>query len=62
MCHAVRVRLSPEERAEARRLTRLLVPVYAAVVLAIVAVATLTSAPRTGDMIAAASTPVAAPR
>jgi hypothetical protein len=35
MCHAVRVKLSPSERKAAVRLTGIMVPIYASVVLAI---------------------------
>ena len=59
MCHHVHVTLSPEERAYARRLTGYMVPVYAAVVLAIIAVAAVTSGPRSGELVASASAPVA---
>ncbi len=62
MCHHVHVTLSPEERAYARRLTGIMIPVYAAVVLAIIAVAAVTSGPRSGELVASASAPAAAPR
>jgi hypothetical protein len=62
MCHHVHVTLSPEERAYAKRLTGFLIPVYAAAVLAIVAVAALTSGPPSGTLVAAASAPATAPR
>jgi hypothetical protein len=62
MCHNVHVTLSPEERAYARRLTGFMIPVYAAVVLAIIAVAAVTSGPRSGELVASASVPAAAPR
>jgi hypothetical protein len=59
MCHHVHVTLSPEERAYARRLTGYMVPVYAAVVLVIIAVAAVTGGPRSGELVASASAPVA---
>ena len=63
MCHGVRVNLSPEERAYAKRLAGLLVPAYAVAVLAIIALAALTGGPpRSGEMVASASTPAAAAR
>jgi sugar phosphate permease len=62
MCRSVLVRFTPEERAYAKWLSGLMVPVYAVVVLAIIAVAALRDAPRSRDMVAAAATPVAAPR
>ena len=49
MCHPLHVQLSPEERAYAGRLTGFMIPVYAAVVLAIVAVAVVLSCPPRHD-------------
>ena len=58
MCHGIHVNLSQEERADARRLTGILAPVYAVAVLAIIALVAVTSGPpRSGDMVASASTP-----
>jgi hypothetical protein len=61
MCHSVRVHLSAEERASAKRLTGFMIPVYAVVVLAIVALAALTGGPRSGELVASASAPISAP-
>jgi hypothetical protein len=61
MCHAVRVKLSPEEQASAKRVTGYLVPVYAAVVLAIVALVAVSGEPRSGDLVASASAPATTP-
>lgn len=58
MCHAVRVKLTAEERSAARRFTGYLVPVYAVIALAVMALATLSQGPREGTMVA--STPAAA--
>jgi hypothetical protein len=62
MCHSVRVKLSPEERAYAKRLTGFLIPAYAVAVLAIIALAVVSSGPRSADLVASASAPAAAPR
>lgn len=43
MCHAGRVRLSPAETKEMKRLYGTLVPVYASVVLVLVAAMTVSS-------------------
>ncbi len=59
MCHRVRVVLSAEERAAARRLTGYLIPVYAAVALAVIAVVAVSGTPRQGERIATASVPAA---
>jgi hypothetical protein len=62
MCHSVRVKLSPEERAYAKRLTGVMIPVYAVAVLAIIALMAMAGGPRSGDLVASASAPAAAPR
>ena len=62
MCHSVRVKLSPEERAYARRLTGFMIPAYAVAVLAIIALVAVTNGPRSGDLVAQASAPAAAQR
>jgi len=59
MCHHVHIPLSAEERTAVRRLTRLLVPVYAAVMLAIVGLVALNVAPRSGELVAQAGAPAA---
>lgn len=61
MCHSVRVKLSPEERAYAKRLTGFMIPVCAAAVLAIIALAAVTGGPRSGELVASASAPAATP-
>jgi hypothetical protein len=60
MCHAVRVKLTSEDRATARRLTGLLLPAYAVAVLAVIALAVLTAGPRSGDLVAANTASMAA--
>jgi hypothetical protein len=62
VCHAVRVKLSSEERASARRLTGYLVPAYAAVALTVIALAAATSGPRSGDLVASTSATITAPK
>jgi hypothetical protein len=59
MCHAVRVKLSPAEKKEVRKLSGVLIPIYASVALVLFAVMALTHVPRSGDAIAIAknSTP-----
>jgi hypothetical protein len=55
MCHAVRVRLSPTEAKAARRLSVIMVPVYASLALIALAAVALTSPPRPGEAVAVAS-------
>jgi hypothetical protein len=57
MCHAARAKLTPEERATARRLTGLMLPVYAVAVLAIIALTAITGGPGSGERVASASVP-----
>jgi hypothetical protein len=56
MCHRVYVTLSAEERAAAKNLSGYLIPVYASIVLAVMAV---TGTPRQGEQIVATSVPAA---
>ena len=55
MCHAVRVKLSPAETREVRKLYGALVPIYASVALLFVAAIMFSSAPRPGDAVAVAA-------
>ena len=60
MCHHVHVTLSAEEKKDVKKLSGIMIPVYTSIVLAVVAVVTLTGAPRQGELIAATSVPAAA--
>ena len=59
MCHRVYVTLSAEERAAAKKLSGYLIPVYASIVLAMIAVVAGTGTPRQGKQIATTSVPAA---
>jgi hypothetical protein len=61
MCHSVHISLSAEDKAAARKMTGLMIPVYASILLAIVALVSLKPGPRQGELVAAASAP-AVPR
>ena len=54
MCHAVRVKLSPAEKKEVRKLSGVLIPIYASVALALLAVTVVTRLPRSDNAIAVA--------
>ena len=54
MCHAVRVKLSPAEKKEVRKLSGVLIPIYASVALALLAVTVVTHVPRLDNAIAVA--------
>jgi hypothetical protein len=49
----IRVTLTTEEKKDARKLTGSMLPVYASILLAVIAVVALGSSPRSGEMIAA---------
>lgn len=54
MCHAVRVKLSAAEKKEVRKLSGVVIPVYASVALVLFAVAMFAHLPRSNDSIAVA--------
>jgi hypothetical protein len=58
MCHHIHVTLSAEDKAAAKKMTGFMIPVYAAVLLAIVAAVSV-SAPHSKEQIASASAPAA---
>lgn len=57
MCHHAHahVTLSAEDKQAAKKLSGLMIPVYASVVLAAIAVLALSGVPRQGEQVAAAS-------
>ncbi len=57
MCHHVHVPLSAEDKAAARKITGAMVPVFAAVALAIAALLTLGAGAHKGDLVASVSQP-----
>ena len=59
MCHHVYVTLSAEEKAAAKKMSGFMIPVYASIVLAVIAVVAVTGTPRQGEQIAATSVPAA---
>lgn len=54
MCHAVRIRISESERKEVRRLSGLLIPVYASIVLLLIAATSVMHLPSAQDGVAIA--------
>ena len=53
MCHHIHVTLSAHEKQHVRKLSGILLPVYASILLAVMALAAVGSAQRSGEMIAA---------
>lgn len=54
MCHHLPVTLSAEDRKTVKRLTRMLIPAYAAVALAVIAALAVAPTPRSGELVASA--------
>lgn len=55
MCHAVRIRLSAEEKKDVRKLSGVLIPIYASVVLVLLAAVAVTQVPRSHEPVAVAA-------
>ena len=60
MCHRVRVLLSTEDKQDAKKLTGILIPVYATVMLVLVATVAVTMTLQQGELIASNVTSVSA--
>ena len=56
MCHRGRIMLSAEEREEVKKLSGIMIPVYASVMLALIAVVAVTGS-RQGELVAATPAP-----
>jgi hypothetical protein len=61
MCHPahIHVTLTAEDKKDIKKLSGLMIPVYASILLAIIAVVAVTGTPRQGELIASASAPAA---
>ena len=61
MCHHahVHVSLSAEDKKDVKKLAGIMIPVYASIVLAAIAVVAVTGTPRQGEQVAFASVPAA---
>jgi len=55
MCHHVYVRLPAEEKAAVKKLSGVMMPVYASILLAMIAVVAISGGSRQGDMVASSS-------
>ena len=60
MCRHVHVMLSAEDKKHVKKLAGIMIPVYASIVLAVVAVVAFTGSPQKSELIAAASVPASA--
>jgi hypothetical protein len=59
MCHHCHVSLSEEDAKDARKLSGLMIPVYASIVLAVVALVAFTGVAPRGDLVAQTAAPAA---
>ena len=55
MCHHVHGTLSAEDRKNVKTFAGIMIPVYASILLAVVAVVAVGGSPRSGEIIAASS-------
>jgi hypothetical protein len=56
MCHHVRVTLSAEDKQHVKKLSGMVVPVYASILLALLALLAVTGSPPQSELIASATT------
>ena len=54
MCQFMHVRLTPEEKKEVRKLSGVMVPIYASIAFVLFAVMVLTRLPNSGEAVAVA--------
>jgi len=59
MCRHVYVTLTAEEKAASRKLSGIIIPVYASIVLAVIAVVAVTGSPQRSELVASSSAPAA---
>jgi hypothetical protein len=59
MCHRGYVLLSPEEKQDVKKLSGVMIPVYASVLVALIAFVVFTGGSRQGELIASRATPAA---
>jgi hypothetical protein len=54
MCRIAHLKLSPDEKKAVRKLSGVMIPIYASIALVLLAVVTITQVPRAGDAITVA--------
>ena len=59
MCHHVHVTLSAEDKKDIKKLSGVMIPVYASILLAMIVVVAVSGAPPRGELIASTSAPAA---
>ena len=55
MCHHIHVTLSAEDKKDVKKLSGIMIPVYASIMLAVIAVVAFTGSPQKSELIAATS-------
>ena len=60
MCHRVRVLLSTEDKQDVKKLTGIIVPAYATILLILIAAVAVSMTSQQGELVASHVTPVAA--
>ncbi len=59
MCHRVYVTLSAEDKKDVKKLSGIMIPVYASVMLALIAVVAVSAGSRQGGLVASTNIPAA---
>ena len=59
MCHRVYVTLSAEDKKEVKKLSGVMIPVYAAIMLALITVVAISGGSRQGELVASTAAPAA---
>jgi hypothetical protein len=59
MCHRVYVTLSAEDKKDIKKLSGIMIPVYASVMLALIAVVAVSAGSRQGELVASTNIPAA---
>ena len=59
MCHHGRIRLSAEDREDVRKLSGIMVPIYATAMVALLAFVVVTGGSRQGELVASTTVPQA---
>jgi hypothetical protein len=59
MCHRVYVMLSPEDKQDVKKLSGIMIPVYASIMLAVIAVVAVSGSSPQGELVASTAAPAA---
>ena len=52
MCHRVHIMLSAEDQQDVKKLSGIMIPVYASIMLALIAIVAVTGSSRQGELVA----------